>query len=114
MAPMMFGFGVQRRQMIDAELDRFVSEMPQLGMTRLILVGDLIHRNKLSPGSNIELIVVQETEEPFHRRSEFWVSHLRPSIGTLFHVYTESEFSNLEDTDPLILQALHYGERLYG
>ncbi len=115
MSPMMLGFAHQRRQMIDAELQRFVAEMPQLGMTRLILVGSLVLASAPSPfTAEIELVVVQETEEFFHRRADFWVTHLRPSVGTSFYVYTEREFMELQNVDPLLLHAHHYGESLYG
>lgn len=112
--PMMFGFGLQRKQMLESELRRFVDEMPALGMTRLILVGDLVSSRSNSHMSEIELVVVQETDEPFHRRSEFWVTHLRPAVATSFYVYTELEFAEMQDIDPLLIHAQHYGDSLYG
>ncbi len=113
MSPMMFGFGRQRRRMIEAEMQRFIEEMPQLGMTRLILVGDLVSGEPTKPDTTLELIVVQETDEPFHRRSDFWVTHLRPAVGTTFHVFTESEFFELADSDPMLVRAQQYGDQLY-
>ena len=110
---MMFGFGRQRRQILEAELQRYAQEMPQLGMTRLILVGDLVSGATTKPDTTLELIVVQETGEPFHRRPDFWVTHLRPSVGTTFHVYTESEFKELAESDPLLIRAQQYGDQLY-
>ena len=113
MPPMMFGFGSQRRRMLEGELQRFAEEMPQLGMTRLILIGDLVSGEPTKPDTTLELVVVQETDEPFHRRSDFWVTHLRPSVGTTFHVYTETEFFELADSDPLLIQAQQYGDSLH-
>ncbi len=113
MCPMMFGFGRQRRNMIEAELQRFAQEMPPLGMTRLILIGDLVSGNPTKPDTILELVVVQETDEPFHRRSDFWATHLRPRVGATFHVYTEQEFVELEDTDPLLMRAQQYGDTIY-
>lgn len=113
MSPMMYGFGRQRRRMIEGELQRFVEEMPQLGMTRLILVGDLVSGEPTKPDSILELVVVQETEEPYHRRSDFWVTHLRPAVGTTFHVFTESEFFELADEDPVLRHAQEYGDQLF-
>ena len=113
MSPMMFGFGSQRRRMLEGELQRFAEEMPQLGMTRLILIGDLVSGEPTKHDTTLKLIVVQETDEPFHRRSDFWVTHLRPSVGTTFHVYTESEFFELVDSDPILVRAQQYGDQLY-
>ena len=113
MSPMMFGFGRQRRQILESELRRYIDEMPQLGMNRLILVGDLVSGNPTKPDTTLELIVVQETAEPWHRRSDFWVTHLRPAVGTTFHVYTESEFFELAESDPILIRAQQYGEQLH-
>lgn len=110
---MMFGFGRQRRQMLEAELQRFAEEMPQLGMTRLILIGDLVSGKPAKPDTILELVVVQETDEPYHRRPDFWVSHLRPAVGTTFHVYTEAEFTEFAEFDPVLIRASQYGDQLH-
>jgi predicted nucleotidyltransferase len=111
--PMMYGFGAQRRQMLEAELQRLVDEMPQLGMTSMFLVGPFA-RGEVGPGSVLDLIVVQETDEPIHRRSDFWTTHLRPRIGINFYVYTQDEFENPQGADPLLHDAANIGERVYG
>ena len=114
MSPIMFGFARQRQQMLEAELARFVDEMPPLGMTRLVLIGDLARGTAISPHTGINLVVEQETEEPPHRRPDFWVTHLRPSVNTTFHVYTPDEFVSMLDSDPLLIEAADYGDLLYG
>ena len=114
MSPIMFGFARQRRQMLDAELMRLIDEMPPLGMTRLILIGKLARGSDVTPDTGLQLIVVQETAEPPHRRADFWVTHLRPAVATHFHIYTEREFDSLTSQDPLLIEATQYGERLYG
>ena len=110
----MFGFARQRQQMLEAELRRYIDEMPPLGMTRLILIGQLARGGTIAPETGLNLVVVQETDEPPHRRPDFWVTHLRPSVGTNFSVYTSQEFDDLANSDPLLIEATHYGERLYG
>lgn len=114
MSPIMFGFARPRRQMLDAELKRFIDEMPPLGMTRLVLIGKLARGSDVTPDTGLQLIVVQETAEPPHRRADFWVTHLRPAVATHFHVYTEREFDSLTNQDPLLIEATQYGERLHG
>ena len=113
MSPMMFGFGQQRRRILEAELQRYAEEMPQLGMTRLILIGDLVSGEPTKPDTTLELVVVQETDEAYHRRSDFWVTHLRPAVGTTFHVYTESEFFEFAETDPVLIRAQQFGDQLF-
>ncbi|MCI0809043.1 MAG: hypothetical protein J4N63_07805 [Chloroflexi bacterium] len=111
--PMMFGFGGQRKQMLEAELQRFVEEMPQLGMETMYLVGPFA-RGEVDPGTVLDLVLIQETDQPSHRRADFWTSHLRPRIGVNFFVYTRDEFENPPAPDPLLHDAFNNGERVHG
>lgn len=110
---MMFGFSQQRRQLLDAELRRVAAEAPQLGALRIYLVGDLA-RGEVGPETELELVVVQATDEPFHRRADFWVAHLRPRVGTRFLVYTPEEADELELLDPNLRAAQRDGELVVG
>jgi hypothetical protein len=109
----MFGFATQRRQMLDAELERLVAEMPQLGMVRMWITGDLA-TGRVSAESLLDLVLIQETDEPWHRRADFWNTHLRPRVGIRFNVFTPEEFGRLEDSDPLLRLAATEGELVYG
>jgi len=111
--PMMYGFGAQRRKMLDAELQRLIDEMPQLGMTSMFLVGPFV-RGEVGPETVLDLVIVQETDELVHRRSDFWTTHLRPRIGINFYIYTSDEFENLLGGDPILQDVANNGERLYG
>ena len=111
--PMMFGFAQQRRRMLDAEAERLTAELPPLGVLRLYLTGDFA-AGSVGPDTELELLIVQETDQPFHRRPDFFVSHVRPRIGTRFIVYTPAEFEDLETIDPVIRRAVASGELLYG
>lgn len=111
--PIMFGFARQRKKMLEAELERFLQEMPQLGMLRMWLTGDLA-RGLVRPESDLELLVVQGTEEPWRRREDFWLNHLRPRVSVRFNVFTPEEFESLEADDPVIRNALANGEPVHG
>ena len=111
--PIMFGFATQRRQMLDAELERLVAEMPQLGMVRMWVIGDLA-AGRVSAESLLDLVLVQDTDEPWQRRADFWNVHLRPRVGTRFNVFTSDEFDRLNDSDPLLILASTEGELVYG
>jgi hypothetical protein len=111
--PMMYGFGAQRKQILEAELSRLVDEMPQLGMVSMILVGPFV-RGEVGPETVLDLVVVQETDDPVHRRSDFWTTHLRPRIGINFFVYTPDEFESPVGGDRMIHEAANNGERVYG
>lgn len=101
---MVFGFATHRRQQLEAEFLRIAGAMRQLGAERFWLAGDLA-RNTLGPESELELLIVHETERPFHHRSDFFQTHLRPQVGTSFIVYTPDEFAELCETDRVIVEA---------
>ena len=44
-------------------------------------------------------------DEPYHRRADFFATHLRPRVGTRFLVYTPDEFERCAETDPHIRRA---------
>lgn len=110
---MMFGFASHRRQQLDAELRRMAEELPRLGVDRAYLCGDLAG-GSVGAESELELVLVHETREPFHRRSDFFTTHLRPLVGTRFFVYTPAEFDRWQDHDPLLRSVISAGVGLYG
>jgi predicted nucleotidyltransferase len=111
--PMMFGFASQRKKMLESELERFIQEMPQLGMSKMWLIGSMA-LGRAAVDSELELVVLQETDEPWRNRADFWTTHLRPRVGVQFNVFTPAEFEELADRDPLLRTALHQGEQVYG
>jgi len=111
--PMMYGFAQQRKQLLEVELERLRNEMPQLGAMRVALTGDLA-MGHVTPETPLELVVVQMTDEPFHRRSDFWTTHLRPRIDTSFFVYTPDEYEELADRDPVLVAVAREGEVIIG
>lgn len=111
--PMMFGFGDHRRQLLRAELDRFVEEAPPWGARNVWLVGDFA-RGHCSAHTTLELVIEQFIDEPFHRRPDFWVSHFRPQVGMRFLVYTPDEVVALRQSDAYLIEALALGELVIG
>ncbi len=111
--PMMFGFAGQRRQILEAEAQRFSSEAYGFGALRAYLVGELA-AGVVGPTTELEIVIIQETDEPFRRRADFWVAHIRPRVGMRFLVYTPEEFERFEEEDALLLEAIRVGEVLVG
>jgi hypothetical protein len=109
----MFGFSGQRQQLLEAELRRFAEQAARFGALRAYLIGDFA-RGQSEPDTELELVIVQDTDEPFHRRADFWVNHLRPRLGTRFLVYTPAEARALEREDPLLRAALERGQAILG
>lgn len=107
--PMMFRFAEQRRELLQAEFLRMASELPALGAARFYAAGDLA-AGSVGPESDLEIVVVQETEEPFRRRADFFTAHLRPNVGTQFWVYTPQEAEALAESDPLLRRTLRLSD----
>ena len=105
---MMFGFGQHRRQQLEAELKRMAQELPALGVEKAWLAGDLAD-GAVGPESDLELVLVHESGEPFQRRADFFATHLRPRVGTRFVVYRPTEFEECWDSDPVLLRAMAAG-----
>ena len=106
---MMIGFAQQRRAMLEAELARLVEELPPFGIQHLYIPGAFA-RGDVRADTPLEVVVVHPTDEPFHRRPDFFVDHLRPRLQTHFLVYTPEEFVALEDSDPVLIRAISLAE----
>src|SRR4051812_43737353 len=111
--PMMFGFAEHRRRLLEEEARRFGVEAPPYGAMAAWIVGDLA-RGIVGPETELELVILQETDEAFQRRGEFWESHLRPRVGTRYLVYTPEEMDELAELDPLLAEAMTTGEAIVG
>lgn len=107
----MFGFAAHRREQLQAELRRMAEELPPLGVFRAYLGGDLAS-GAVTAESDLEIILLHETREPYHRRPDFFTSHLRPRVSTRFIVYTPEEFDRWEDEDPLLRAVVRAGTGL--
>ena len=60
-----------------------------------------------------DLLIIQETEEEFHNRDEFWITHLRPSVHTRFFVYTPNEYNELRTNSLTITSIINSLEVIF-
>ena len=110
--PMRVGFTKYREQMLEKELENINSLLPQLGVEKVILVGDMI-TGDISPDSRIDLVVVQKTDQTFGRRADFFSYHLSSMVAVDSQVYTPEEFEELENTLPALYAASQQGRVIY-
>ncbi len=86
---------LERKQLLEQELNRYLGlltthDQPE----RIILFGSLVTGN-LHPDSDIDLVIIKQTELSFwHRRREMR-RLLQPQVGTDLFVYTPNEFEQL-------------------
>ncbi len=91
---------VERKQLLEQELKRYLSllaghDQPE----RVILFGSLVGGN-VRPESDIDLVIIKQTELPFWKRLREMRRLLQPRVGTDVLVYTPNEFEQLRRERP--------------
>jgi hypothetical protein len=110
--PVRAGFARYRKAMLEQELETVMQLLPQLGVEKVVLTGDMVTED-YSPDSRIELIVVQKTDFSFGRRSDFFSYHLNTRVAVDTQVYTPEEFEGLADQLPALSRACREGRVIF-
>ena len=85
----------QRRAVLEAELARYVQLLrEQYAPQRILLFGSLIS-GEVKEWSDIDLVIIKETERKFLDRTREVLQLLRPQVGVDILVYTPDEFDQL-------------------
>jgi predicted nucleotidyltransferase len=80
---------------------------------KVVLFGSMA-RGNVAEWSDLDLLIVKETDEPFLDRSVRVALLCRAMVGVDYLVYTPAELANMiERGNPFILQALGDGQVLY-
>lgn len=88
----------RRRARLEAELQRFLTVLvDQMDPERIILFGSLAN-GRVHEWSDLDLVVVAETELPFLERLRLISELLAPKVGTDVFVYTPDEWEHLRQT----------------
>jgi predicted nucleotidyltransferase len=96
----------ERLQVLEHELARYVWLLCGCeGLHRVIVFGSL-STGDTHPWSDIDLLIVQDTDLPFLKRSRALRELLQPRVGTDLLVYTPAEFARLSAERPFVRQAI--------
>lgn len=98
--------------MRQTELDRFKKELEDCGARLIILFGSTVTGNT-GIDSDIDLIVVMESEDDFLSRTGKIYQLLKPRVAADILVYTPEEFTRLSYSNPIIRIALKEGQVIY-
>lgn len=91
-----------RLELLEAELQRFVEVASgEFGAERIIVFGSVARAmeegaESLGEWSDLDLVVVAETEKPFYERSRNLLLRVRPGVSVDVFVYTPSEWEELK------------------
>jgi len=100
--------GERRRRDLSAELERITGALPDLGVKRALLFGSLA-RGEVRGQSDLDLILLVDTGEPFVERCARFYASLEPRIGMDLLVYTPAEFERKLTTLPAVRSAAASG-----
>ena len=106
--PMRVGFRQHRLKGLQEELDRITAALPQLGVTRAILLNPL-DLDMVQPDTHLKFALEFDVDWPFVRRMDFFYSHLLPRLGVDFLVYTPNEFLLIESGESSLSKEIRRG-----
>lgn len=101
-----------RQRLLEKELERILPEIKQLGVKKVILFGSLVS-GPITRTSDIDLIIVKETEKRFLDRLDEFYTRLKPNVAMDILVYTPKELEEMKQNSSFVRRALREGQVLY-
>jgi predicted nucleotidyltransferase len=86
----------RRRRRLEVELARIVAELPRLHIKQAIVFGSFA-RGQVGAASDLDLILIVETDTPFGPRNDECYRALVPAVGVDLFVYTPEEIRAMRD-----------------
>jgi predicted nucleotidyltransferase len=110
--PFEIGLAEKRKEQLKQELDKILPDIISLGVDKIILFGSL-NSNTVHAKSDIDLIIVKNTERRFIDRSDEFYALIRTRLAVDIIVYTPVEFEEMKKNNQFIRFALKNGRVLY-
>ncbi len=101
----------ERQALLERELERIVDVLRRMEVQRIILFGS-VARERITAWSDLDLIVVLDSDLPFVKRLGLLYERVQPRVGLDLLAYTPQEFETLRER-PFVRQALQEGKVLY-
>jgi predicted nucleotidyltransferase len=101
----------ERQALLERELERIVDVLRRMDVQRIILFGSAA-RERITAWSDLDLIVVLDSDLPFIKRLGLLYERIQPRVGLDLLAYTPQEFETLRER-PFVRQALQEGKVLY-
>ncbi|GIV84817.1 MAG: nucleotidyltransferase [Candidatus Roseilinea sp.] len=103
-----------RRGLLESELERCVQVLREQYAPEQILLFGSLASGEVGEWSDIDLVIIKETDQRFLDRVREVMSLLKPRVGMDILVYTPQEFARLSQERPFVRQEmLQKGKVLY-
>jgi predicted nucleotidyltransferase len=86
---------IERRALLEAELERFVVVLIEHYRPQKILLFGSVATGETTEWSDVDLVVIKDTEKSFLDRTKEVIQLIQPCIGVDILVYTPEEFARL-------------------
>ena len=100
------------RELLEAQLSDIRRRLADMGVQKAILFGSLA-RGDVMPFSDLDLIIVQETDARFLDRLEPFYAGLDLRVDADILVYTPEELAEMQTWNRFIQQALREGKVIF-
>jgi predicted nucleotidyltransferase len=102
-----------RMEELNKELNRIINVIVNdYCPEKIILFGSLVSGN-IHDFSDIDLIVIKDSEKPFYERLKEIILLTMPSVAADIFVYTPDEFENIQDRLFIQEEVIQKGKVLY-
>jgi predicted nucleotidyltransferase len=95
-----------RKTLLETELTRYVNLLRERENLKRILVFGSLVTGEVHPWSDIDLVIVQDTDLPFWQRLREIRRLLQPKVGTDILVYTPGEWEEMKEERPFFRQEI--------
>ena len=102
----------ERREALHHELERVLPLIIDEGTEKVILFGSLA-RDSVGRTTDIDLIVVRRTTQPFVQRSVDLMGKAQPRFAMDILVYTPEELADLQRSSSFVRSAIREGKVIY-
>ena len=106
------GLAKKRKEILQKELERIIPILINLKVKKIILFGSL-SLDKIHRKSDIDLLIVKESNQRFLDRLDEIYQAVKPNCGIDFFVYTHKEFEEMSMKNSFLRRAIKEGRLLY-
>lgn len=104
---------MSRIEQLNYELERITKILAEEYQAEKIILFGSLARNEVKDWSDIDLIVIKDTDKPFYERLEEVVEIVKPVVGTDIIVYTPKEIEEMKGSLFYTEEILKKGKVVY-